>query len=561
MSSIEQTRFKNVPEQEMLQNVMTWQPGQLAVWIADLPLQPQHACRKICSALHQLNQTSISIEVRKSYFEIFAQKLFSLDKQIERGYLNASVLLSREKREQVEWLIWSDMRLVRGIQLGLDSIEDEEGRLGLISLAMHVLARALQHISSLYFDPNDDYWRLCYWFYQLAEKEGLLDFKRLSDAGDCNYTPLQVFKAIVLYAVSDFRQFRPTEMRQIFQLFCKHPEYLDIKVDLGAEYVEKLYVLDLSNGESPKKFFQKGDLSSEHRLLDFSVAPALLMALVNSGDIKKEVGEIEPHVVVRVAKALAQVNKRRFKRQEDKGKVSAIAGLQYFLDYVNQIEKKRGPITLPESLMPGFEYSTEHFELVKEGEEFIYEMNNSLVENAGADQKVQNIFVSGNQLSKASWTDAIDGSQPESISPADYGKLNSGAKGFGLSAKFNVVNALIGELFFIVREDHSFEIGVVRHIHRLENERLYLGVELLGISSGLADIQLKTKSEVKTTGVLLPELKAIKQPNTIIINSRDFKEGDFITLTSGTQKRSCRINNKINSTSYFKQFEVSFLQL
>ncbi len=562
---MQQARVKNVPEQEMFQNVISWQPREFQEWMSGLPDKPHQACRKICSAIHQLNNTSVEIDVRNECLLAFTKKLGLLERQVEREYLTLPSPLTGVPQEQLEWLVWSYMRLARGLLLSMGSVHGVQHKCKLGALAMHVLARVYLHVSSIYCQPDLDFWPLCYQLYSSAEKDGVLESSVEIVGLDSPASIQHIFISILLLSVSDHQRFRPGEMRSIYSILFKNADLVKLQVNIDQKMnADNFFVVDLQCKEPPFKLENQQDLmvDSSRRYFNPVDMAHKVYVMMQSGALQKQVGKIDASVVEKAVKTLGRVQKRRFNRHSETGTSVAIVGLEYFLTYLTQRNKKAPRQSkIVDSFNPRYEYNTDHFELVGEGEELVYKMNSALVSGAGEDHKVKNIFSTANQLSRQAWVDPIKKINSKSITPDEYTVLNRGAKGYGLAIRLCDASLIVGELFAVLRDDGKYEIGVIRHLRNIQNESVHLGVELLGISEGQVELQMKIRSNVKTTAVFLPELKAIKQPNTLILNSHEFKEGDFLTLTQGKTKHSCRLTKAISVTPCYKQFGVSFLHL
>ncbi len=115
-----------------------------------------------------------------------------------------------------------------------------------------------------------------------------------------------------------------------------------------------------------------------------------------------------------------------------------------------------------------------------------------------------------------------------------------------------------GDIVGLKEEDHNeWVIAVIRWVSRLNNARTLIGLELLSpraIAYG-ASIHQKGEKLAPMRVLLLPEIKVVGQPQTLITPRTGFKERQKITLGTGTEACSIQLLRHIASTGSFSQFE------
>jgi hypothetical protein len=112
-------------------------------------------------------------------------------------------------------------------------------------------------------------------------------------------------------------------------------------------------------------------------------------------------------------------------------------------------------------------------------------------------------------------------------------------------------------------ENSSWSIAVIRWVSQLNEESTLLGVELLSPRATPfgARVQHKTGDEGEMMrALLLPEIKLVGQPNTLITPRVGFKERQKITLLRGGEKSYVQLFKKVSSTAAYNQFEFRYLQ-
>ncbi len=122
-----------------------------------------------------------------------------------------------------------------------------------------------------------------------------------------------------------------------------------------------------------------------------------------------------------------------------------------------------------------------------------------------------------------------------------------------------------GEIVSVQEErEGNWVIAVIRWISQLENQRTLLGLELLsptGKAYG-ARMRQKTGEESEPQRVLLlPEIKLVGQPPTLITPRVGFREKQKVTLLREGEKLTVQLLRQIASTGSYSQFDFRPIKL
>jgi hypothetical protein len=122
-----------------------------------------------------------------------------------------------------------------------------------------------------------------------------------------------------------------------------------------------------------------------------------------------------------------------------------------------------------------------------------------------------------------------------------------------------------GEIISVQEDqDSNWVIAVIRWISQLENQRTLLGLELLspGGKAYGAVTRRKTGEESEPQRVLLlPEIKLVGQPDTLLTPRVGFRERQKITLLRKGEKLNVQLMRLIASTGSYSQFEFRPIKL
>jgi cyclic-di-GMP-binding protein len=123
----------------------------------------------------------------------------------------------------------------------------------------------------------------------------------------------------------------------------------------------------------------------------------------------------------------------------------------------------------------------------------------------------------------------------------------------------------VGELMSVQEEDNGhWVIAVIRWISQLEKRRTLMGLALLSPKAKAygAVTRQKTGEESEPQRVLLlPEIKLVGQPNTLITSRAGFRENQKVTLLAHGEKLHVQLLRQILASGGFAQFEFRYIRL
>ncbi|MFT5481972.1 MAG: hypothetical protein ACI9GW_000619 [Halieaceae bacterium] len=121
-----------------------------------------------------------------------------------------------------------------------------------------------------------------------------------------------------------------------------------------------------------------------------------------------------------------------------------------------------------------------------------------------------------------------------------------------------------GDLISVREIDNTaWSIAVIRWVNQLSDETTLLGVELLSPRATPfgASVLHKTGDESEPMrALLLPEIKLVGQPNTLITPKSAFKERQKVKLMRLGENTYVQLHKKVSSTATYVQFEFRSMQ-
>jgi hypothetical protein len=121
----------------------------------------------------------------------------------------------------------------------------------------------------------------------------------------------------------------------------------------------------------------------------------------------------------------------------------------------------------------------------------------------------------------------------------------------------------VGEVVGLKEDEGQKEwlIAVIRWLRRVDNTKTLIGVELLNPRAVAYGASIQHNSGEKTAPVrvlLLPEVKLVGQPNTLITPRIGFKARQKLTLGNGIESHDIKLLPNIDSRATFEQFPFSY---
>jgi hypothetical protein len=112
-------------------------------------------------------------------------------------------------------------------------------------------------------------------------------------------------------------------------------------------------------------------------------------------------------------------------------------------------------------------------------------------------------------------------------------------------------------------QNKDWVIAVIRWVSHLENARTLIGLELLSPRAMPYGARIHQKTGKKTAPMrvlLLPEIKLVGQPHTLITPRAGFRERQKITLISGGEEYSIQLMRQVAATGTFAQFDFRYIK-
>ena len=577
----------HIPEQNIpAKDAVPSHPRKLKQRLANLPhANMGEMTRQIYDALRDLNRQNIPSKHRMEDMELLREPLRGILNNLEKHFINRTLPLP-EKSQKIVYL---NLSLLQEVSYGYKTIVFEAANdIGkkIDSKTQNIaILRALRYMSELLLRASEIYepapagtWYDLHQMYSHAEKLGL----EKKPVADVEYIHKKAsiedyYKQVLLFALA-----RPIAMRQsdTERVYKKLSEWSGL-TRLGSEAdetkVNRFFCARIGQDRPPDYLSMKDcDGSAEIRTLDTTELVETIRIEINttrhSAD-KITVGEnISAETLQVLAMAWGVCAKRRFSRADRSGHIKAAIGL------VNAAQHVAGKIDLereedgPTVIMPGkrsqLNISLEtRPEDIKPSESQVQSTFTTSHENAINGEDAWEMVARGKVL-----TDTFVREKEFLVDlpfklKKEHDKhwqvVNVSAGGYCLRWHSNKSSrAQIGEAIALRETEPDgnevWRIGVIRWMQYFRKSGLEIGVQVLSPKVYAATAQRSHRPQEEPFDCLmLPGIKPLKQPASILLPAHAFRPGDKLKIVVMEQETEIKLNSIKEHTGSFTQFQYT----
>ena len=529
-------------------------PTAVKQWIANLPIvNAVKSWELLDNALEEINSLDIKPMDRYTAMELLSSPVLCVSTALKNEILGKHVPLPNKHLASARQCLELYSRMATAYKIMAADLGRMSGKKQQLATAIH---RAMRYSSEslltnyqIYLQYPAGLWKSIHTLYTAAEKEGIAS-KPVTDttlAPPATSTIETVYKQILLLSLANPYRLRQKEIHHVYSALhdwaaACHLSSADGKQDNG------LFTINLLSDDPPcyRTLDSNTQPNRYSRILDTSDMAGMLGAMAagdaSAGGATSAISDKD--TLKRLMLAWGVMPKRRFSRHQSVTPVNLVVGLdsihrlaeEYALEAISQqpVKREEKPDE-PRLQDPTFE-STTSFKTL-------------LFKNAG-----------GESPRKKESTGTVAPAQVEAWKIADMS-----AGGYCLLCdSTDPTSGRVGELVAVrlpgdeVMQD--WHLGVIRRIKFTRERGLELGLQML--SPGARPVWARIcRDDVSTTirmkGILLPELKSIKQPASLVLPSLPFRVGCISSLEYGGHKETIVLTRQLENTGIFGQYHFA----
>ncbi len=562
-----------IPRQDLSEFVLFGLTAeQAANWAESLPMaNPSQVAQQLRSAMSDLNRVDMRPDIRFEILEALRPVTHTALSTLSKFYLNQPIVLPDEPRKAAK-LAQNLYELVTTAYtiVAIQTIQRRQEISGanpakLVCMALHraITSASMKLLVSyqLYQPVEINAWMELHQLFLLAERQKLSS-QLVADEiiGDGSITDTYL-RALLLGSCKP-NQLRQRDLAGVFKGLREWGEHVELT--MPSERADGLFLVDFASDHPPIYASLYSEIPGDNcRLINTDKLVDFLQNLRNDTGEQSIVFDkdtvVSPNVLDHVITAWGVMSKRNFARAPGQEKLWISVGLSNTHFYVS------GGINF-ESLV-----SASHAHMLNEdgeisptGDDAVKEKElwDKVFDSAGRDDSLA-LEELEFHIREAGIEDNVNSRERHPVFPVRMANVSPG--GYCLEWSADIPSHIkTGDVIAVREVDNSaWSIAVIRWVSQLKDQTTLLGVELLSPRATPygARVQHKTGEDGDLMrALLLPEIKLVGQPNTLITPRVGFKERQKVTLIRGGEESYIQLFKKVSSTAAYNQFEFRYIQ-
>ncbi|MEJ2060848.1 MAG: hypothetical protein P8Y64_10240 [Gammaproteobacteria bacterium] len=566
------------------------QPRKIKKWLKALPLVNMgETTREYYNGLRQLNRLSIPVKDRLEDMELMRPTARIVLTHLNKHLISRALPLPAKSRKIVQLAQTLMLEMAHGYKICVMDAVVGRARLDAKQLAltthraMRYLGEALLKSAQVYGPDPKNIWHDLYQLYAFAEQNQIHNRSvKDEELEGSKSTISDEFKKVCLLALSRPLSLRQGEADRLAAFLDSVYSRVEITRNFLPDTEGGVHVVDLTS-DQPPGYYPLSELgqSPSLRTLNLVKVMHLLRERAQAGDASLT-ETITNRAVLgadfsrRLLHAWSSTAKRRFSRAARGTGITAALSLNGIFEAIEHDADSIAAIPQPPD--PELPKQTSSSELSlqtipdhnrRDHEGFLYDTMNSALRH----QNPWDIIAAGNVVSdeyskeqKKQELERMTLHGPKSWQT--WQVLNTSAGGYCLLwHKDSPSRAQVGELVGLREKeggDYQWRVGVVRWMKFIETHGLEAGIQLLGPKTLLIQIHKinnrRALLQRPVRALMLPGIKTINKPPSILVPSDTLALGDDITLSVFDRQMRIVLSEQLEQSSSFTQYRYRGFQ-
>ena len=551
-------------------------PRKVKKWLAELPnANMGELTRQLFSVLRDLNRQSMPSKYRLENMEQLRQPTRDVFDYLKKYFINRTLPLPEKSRKIINLNLSLLNEMAYGYKTivfesanGIDKKADNKMLATSACRATRYLSELLLRASEIYAETPKGMWHDLHELYVFASDNGFADTK-VSDSEhpQQNVTMEDYYKQVLLFSLARPIALRQSDTERLYHKLNDWAHLAEIHEEASESQVNRFFCAVAGDDHAPT-YLRPEHCSSGQRLttLNASGLVDLIRKQVSDNTASPSgitVGdEISQETLKVLAMSWGVCSKRRFSRADKQGHIAAAIGLTHAAEAIRGEDAEPEPEEVrPQHKTndPGF--TLESIPTIDQSDGYL-----THTEVSSNEENAWDMVASGKTL-----TDAYDRErklveeQALNLHKEDpdlhWEVVNVSAGGYCLRWNSdNTSRAQIGEVIALREREpngsYQWRIGIIRWMQFTRENGLEIGVQVLSPKVIAATIRRTNKpNEEPFEALMLPGIRPLKQPPSVITPSHAFKSGDKLTVNVFDQDMDIRLGDPKEHTGSFTQFE------
>lgn len=521
----------------------------LADWVSTLPkVNLAETGRRLYGALRELNQLKASPADRLALLNVLsASVIYAADGLFSR-HLDSTYQLDDTERKVAGLAQALHMELA----IGYKTVLHEANQGWAVMSKKDIMTRALNHCVwsllpnlrralSLYLPAPSGLWAELHQLYRIARKAELARIP-VAWQGQNNTLEHGYLAALMLSTAQTF-QLQKHEIDPVYRAciaWCSLTR-------LANAAQGGTYLLDMARDLPPQYIGEQTTLLPNALTVD---TKQLVTRLQHQRDTLPAVPGMNDHLLDHLALAWHRAQPRRFRRQAASGAIQVTVGLSAVHQLLSGLQ------TFDSFITPyrGDQKNTNNERFAARATR--HDLSNRDVWTDSFDAGL-------NVIPAIPMEDDDDRPLIDLEEVPEYAATlcDKSARGYCLQWADQAPKHLVTGELIAVRDERAKHrtIGLIRWTRQVPGKGLQLGVELLSPNAQSCAVRLRQKTGQHTDfmrGIILPEIKAIAQPESIILPRLAVRPGQKVMIYRKNTETHYRLSQKITDTSAVAQYTI-----
>ncbi|PTQ87701.1 hypothetical protein [Agitococcus lubricus] len=559
---------QSLPEKSLNQlSLVGHSKAEMQGWVDSLPIMNVgETAKRLYQTLQELTRLKTTEENRYELLEVLRPSVQLILQALAKHYLNQSILLPDRANRVASLAQALRSYLATGYKIvAFDCVEKLQTKLSIIGIgrrqqqqlaaqsfqrAISELGGLLLEIHLLYLPSPVGLWLDLHTLYRAAVAYGVAQTK-IPDVHapfSQSLTVTESYLRCLILAASHTNKLRQTEIKQIYDASELWTNHLKIKTKFS---VSDLLLIDTDNDFPPSYVSKSVDVP--HPLyIDAQKLVQHLQTIQSTPPAQLTKGEVlASSLYQHLITIWSAPTERTFARRSYEGQLFLCLGLtatHYHLadelDFESVINIRQTFTEEEANLFLRNGLSEEG------GQPDIWHFSLSSVDS------IESEIVANNRKKQGT---------PDLYPPTAVSIVNISPGGYCIRWQGEPpISLRTGEILALREpDDSSWNIGVIRWVKQLPTEGAEAGIEILSARAkpcGARVIKKTGDSTEYMRTLLLPEMKSLHRPATLITPNVSFRSGYRVLIRLGNEEVKVQLTTEMLTTQSFSQFEFALLQ-
>lgn len=537
-------------------------PRDMKRWIAELPkANLGEMARQLYQGLGELNQLLTSSDNRLQLLELLRSEVYFVCRHLERHFINQSVVLDERPRKVANLCQALQNHLAIGYKQIIARIAPKltKDRATLLATAlqraMHALNGPLLRANQLYCPVQEGLWLELHQIYQIALQTDLhrVPVPEPTALQSGSFTVEQTYGIALLAGTARCNQMRQQNITRLSQVLESWSVLVRIQ---PADKPGTLFALS-PTVDAPPRYLTLFDNEPHSTLVGLDPS-ALVASIQRYIDTPAEQRDQLPlpvpagfttELLQHLTGAWGDISERSFQRMPGQGALTVCIGMSAIHYFASGEQSFSGLLKIPAAVKAA---------------EFMLQSNDSKDPWASAfesqrGQGGSDQFLPYEEIEYRQMDGDTSQEDRENYPTYPLNIVNHSPGGYCLAWPRIVPPQLqTGEILGIRDTSQGWSIAVVRWVRQVRNGGTQMGIELVAPFAEPCGLQLVKGAERNSQymrALLLPEIRAIDAPATVLTPRLPFQEGSQVMINTHGEETPAILGHKRTGTGSYSQFE------